>query len=533
MTVALNLHDIQGNIVKGYGRFGFPFARYIFFCVKEEKAGRQFVLGLVPLITTAVAWKAKGDTGEGIEKPAATTNVAFTYHGLKCLGLPEVSLHSFPEDFSMGMRGRHSILGDDGKSAIEYWDPVWRSEDRMAMMVSINGETKDAIEERYKDIQKLLKAAKGGVIQLAGHRGDNGAENLPYQEASAIFEHGKPVPKEHFGYVDGISNPFYKGTGQNPAYAMGSGKPTRKAPDTIAGWEPLETGEFILGYRDESQELPEAPVPRLLSFNGTFMVYRKLHQNIASFEKFLEEEAAKHPEHNKELIAAKFSGRWRNGAPITTFPTEQEANDYMAELDEAKQKLRQAKGTIEEAIAELKFLKLLSKLVGFNYNEDLEGARCPVGAHIRRCNPRGSLEYGVKDAYNTPGALINRRRIIRRGLPYGDNVDKRDEGNHGIIFMTLGVSIERQFEFVQQQWVNYGNDFKLANEKDALLGNHHTAENGKGDGVMVFPSEPDSGKAPYFCSGIPRFVETRGGEYFFIPSITALTMIGEGTIDPT
>ena len=96
--------------------------------------------------------------------------------------------------------------------------------------------------------------------------------------------------------------------------------------------------------------------------------------------------------------------------------------------------------------------------------------------------------------------------------------------------MSISASIKRQFEFVFQQWINYGNDFKLANDKDPLVGNHMEV-NGVGQGRMVVEGSAEI--APYFLSKIPRLIETRGGEYFFIPSLTALRMIGEGIVDPT
>ena len=156
-----------------------------------------------------------------------------------------------------------------------------------------------------------------------------------------------------------------------------------------------------------------------------------------------------------------------------------------------------------------------------------------MGAHIRRINPRGALEVG-KEAFNTPGALVNRRRILRRGLPYGEVSDEsRDDGDHGIIFMAINASISRQFEFVQQQWINYGNDFSLANDRDPLLGNHGVDGDGNPDGRMILEVDPKDGKPPFFCVGIPRFVETRGGDYFFVPSLTALHMLAGGIVDPT
>ena len=285
MTTNLNLHDIQGNVLKTYARQQFSDARYVFFGIRDGDQGRQFVLDLIPLITTAAPWEHPGDDGEELPKPPATTNIAFTYHGLKRLGLPEISLHSFPEEFSMGMRERSDILGDNGNSAPENWDPLWNKEtERVDVWLSINGQSNEAIEERYEEIEKILAKTNGGVIQLTGHRGANGAEDLPYQDAAALRDPaGNPTPKEHFGYTDGISNPFFEGTLTNPAYVLGAGKPTGKSPDSVSGWEPLETGEFILGHRDEAKELPKTPMPRLLAYNGSYLVYRKLHENVDSF----------------------------------------------------------------------------------------------------------------------------------------------------------------------------------------------------------------------------------------------------------
>lgn len=532
MTTKLDLHDIQGNVLKTYARQDYSYARYVFYGIVDSDCGRRFVTSLVPLVTTAAPWESPGEDGAELPKPPATTNIAFSYHGLKQLGLPEVSLHSFPEEFTMGMRERGDILGDVGANASEHWDSIWNKKDeRIDIWLSINGQSPAAIEDRYQEICKLLEKTDGGVRQLTGHRGDDFAADLPYQDAGALHDSaGKPTPKEHFGYVDGISNPFFKGTLTDPAYVLGAGKPTRDAPDSLSGWEPLETGEFILGHRDEAKELPKAPMPPPLSYNGSFLVYRKLHQNVGSFNQYIEEQG-KNLADGAEEVAAKFAGRWRNGAPITSFPTKKEADDYFAEILKAKDEVKNAEGKIKKGLARYKYVKLMSKLVGFNYNDDLAGSGCPVGAHARRANPRGALEFGEKDAFDTPGALTNRRRLLRRGLPYGKSDENSgNAGNHGIIFMTIGASIERQFEFVQQQWMNYGNDFKIANEKDPLIGNQATGEE-PGDGNMLFQTKPGFGKAPHFCTAIPQFVETRGGGYFFLPSLTALRLIGKGLID--
>ncbi len=533
MNNSLDLHDIQGNLVKGYGRFGYPKARYIFFKVHTEAKGRAFISQLSKLATNSAPWDNDDATKNILPPPLATTNVGFTFHGLKAIGVPMASLQTFPQAFAMGMKARRAILGDDGPSSPEKWDQIWKSEEQVHIWLSINGRTEQNIEDRYQEIVALVEASEQGVELLCGHRGDDGAEDLPYQAASAIYEKTEdgreiPTPKEHFGYTDGISDPYFKGVSKNPLAAIGAGKPTGKDPRTIAGWEALETGEFILGHRDEAYEYPKAPQPPLLARNGTFMVYRKLHENVGSFNQYIEEIGKDFPG-GKEALAAKFSGRWRNGAPLTTFGTEEAANNFVQELSEARTAAK--KGCPH---AKQKYAQLKSKFVAFDYSDDLEGSRCPVGAHARRVNPRGALEFGVKGAYNTPGALVNRRRILRRGLPYGESSkSSTDSGNHGIIFMALNADIERQFEFVQQQWIVYGNDFKLSNQKDALLGNHGNDAKGCPNGKMTIEGDKETGQPPFFCARIPRLVEVRGGDYFFIPSMTALRMLGEGIIDPT
>ena len=109
-------------------------------------------------------------------------------------------------------------------------------------------------------------------------------------------------------------------------------------------------------------------------------------------------------------------------------------------------------------------------------------------------------------------------------MPEGQLV--QDQGEHGIIFMALNASLFRQFEFVQQQWVEYGNDARLGNDKDMLLGNH------EGRDKHMIQGTEDPQNPPFVCGGLPNFVELRGGNYFFLPSMTALRMIAAGTVDP-
>lgn len=499
----LDLTDIQGNVVKAYGHYAYLSARYLFLKINDASAARNFLLVLSGKVTSGVYADLK--RYPGVEKPNVTTNIAFTFAGLRAIELPDKSLMGFPQEFAAGMKKRQAILGDDGPSSPEHWDPVWDKE--VHIWISINGLTEEYVEERYEWILKTINLTGNGVELLTGHRGPDGADDLPYQSAAALLsDDHKPTGAEHFGFRDGIGDPVFKGQPNKEDRVLGRGKLNKDG-----SWSPLATGEFLLGHVDEAMEYAQAPMPVVLARNGTYMVYRKLHQNVGSFNRYLEEQS-KTFNGSKEMLGAKFAGRWANGAPVVNAP------------DDA------AKVLWDQDFAAATKAEQHRMMSDFTYNDDIEGAKCPLSSHLRRINPRGSLEYGKKGAFETPGALVDRRRILRRGLPYGESSEHSDDaGEHGIIFMALNAAIERQFEFVQQQWINYGNDFKEGNDKEILLGNHDAQRPGK----MVIPAMPDTDTPPHFVTNIPRFVETRGGEYFFVPSITALQMIAAGIIDPT
>jgi Dyp-type peroxidase family len=456
----IDVSDIQGFALKGYS---FPYARFMFLELLHCKAAQSFIGKILPLVTGGQKWKVK---------PSSTLNIAFTHKGLVKLELPQPTLLSFPTEFQQGMKARGAILYDTGKNAPGHWDQVWK-EDRVHVWLGVYAESRDALEERCSTLQKLMDDSAGARL-------------LQNQDACAIFLDGKASPKEHFGYTDGFGNPDFKGAERE--CVPGQGKLTDKGV-----WEALATGEFLLGYADEAGELPVAPIPHLLARNGTFMVYRKLHQNVKTFRDYLDQKGQQYPG-GKERLASKFVGRWRDGTPVEISPDK---------MDPALVANRDRNND-------------------FTYEKDMDGQRCPLGAHIRRTNPR--------DSFGFHGRLIDRRRIMRRGLPYGNYVPEgqpvRDEDEHGVIFMALNASLFRQFEFIQQQWIEYGNDAHQGNDKDFLLGNHG------GSGKFVVQGTTDPQDPPFVCADLLNFVELRGGDYFFMPSLTALQMMAAGTVDP-
>jgi Dyp-type peroxidase family len=457
----LNETDIQGFVLRGYN---LPWARHYFIHFSDAAPGCALLLRLLPEITTGQRWDSR--------KPDSTVNIAFTHLGLAALKLPDATLLTFPVEFQQGMKKRGDILGDTGLNASERWDAIWNGEEIHAW-VGVNAVSQAALEQRCSQIVATIEASGAALV-------------LGWQDAAAIAVDGKETTREHFGYTDGFGNPDYLGVERKTQPGQG-----KLMPD--GSWEPLATGELLLGYADEAGELPVAPVPHLLANNGTFMVYRKLHQNLATFRAYLDEHAMNYGG-GKEKLAAKFMGRWRDGTPLELSPDQP---DQRIALDS-------------------------NRSTNFTYGNDPEGARCPMGAHMRRVHPR--------DAFGFNGKLINRRRITRRGLPYGPAAAEgdrvTDQEDRGVIFMALNANISRQFEFVQQQWIEYGNDAHLGNDKDMLLGNHG------GHGKFVVQGDTSATNPPFVCSGLPNFVELRGGEYFFLPSITALGMIAMRLVDP-
>ena len=457
----LNETDIQGFVLRGYNM---PVARYLFLRFSNASSARTLIRRLLHEITTGQRW----DGG----KPPSTLNIAFTHRGLAAFELPDATLLSFPVEFQQGMKKRAAILGDTGLNSPDRWDEVWQS-DSVHAWLGVSALSAEALEARCAALAALFAETGGATI-------------LDAQDAASQIVNGKQNTAEHFGYTDGFGNPDYLGFTRNSQPGQG-----KLMPD--GSWAPLATGELLLGYADEAGELPVAPVPHILAANGTFMVYRKLHQNLATFRTYLDQHAAQYAG-GKEKLAAKFIGRWRDGTPLELSP---DNHDSSIVTDPQRS-------------------------TNFTYGADGDGTRCPVGAHIRRVHPR--------DAFGFNGRLIDRRRITRRGLPYGpfaaEGEAVSDSEDRGIIFMALNASISRQFEFVQQQWIEYGNDAHLGNDKDMLLGNHG------GEGKYVIQGDRNPANPPFVCTALPNFVELRGGDYFFLPSITALGMIAMDLVDP-
>ncbi len=273
--------------------------------------------------------------------------------------------------------------------------------------------------------------------------------------------------KNVFGFRDGISNPEIEGSGIDgyPQYD-----------------KPIKAGEFLLGYPGEAGTVKPYPQPDALGKNGSFLIFRKYQSQVAEFNQFIKENTNS-PEEG-ELLAAKMVGRWKSGAPLSLSP--EEDNPDVGEDPE--------------------------KNNDFSFKNDEFGKRCPFSSHMRRMNPR--------DARNSVLQDIRLHRIIRKSVSFGDivppEITENDGKERGQFFMGISADAMGTLEFLLKQWANDGNFISLGEEKDPMIGVQQ-------EGLFTKPSDPMVDR----YHGLQTYNIMKGGDYCFLPSLTALKWISE------
>lgn len=463
----LEFQDIQGLVISAYAHL--HCATYVLLRVTDGAAARRWLGQLAADVTTAAG-----------KQERASVNVAFTRAGLEQLGLDADAIKTFSRAFFEGMATEHRsrILGDATENEPAKWN--WGGADKsnavhiLLLLFAVDEPELDLLLARQR-----ASFAQNGITEFmalpAGRQEDN---------------------HEHFGFADGMGQPAIEGSPQ--------------AKKALAR-NLLKTGEILMGHtnaydkpadsplvdaaRDPQHLLPDALQPvetvgdktskRDLGRNGTYLVFRQLAQNVADLYHFLDE-ATRTPDGQLDQdasrrLAAKFVGRWQSGAPLVLSPDKDDA--ALADADD----------------------------FGY-YERDPRGFACPLGSHIRRSNPRDSLGPDPAKAL----VSANTHRILRRGRSYGHRLPNPrvdDHQDRGLHFICLNSDIERQFEFVQQTWINNPVFGGLNGEVDPLVGYLD-----KGDAIMTVPADPLRTRV----HKIRRFVTVKGGAYFFLPSIRAL-----------
>ncbi|HTW27644.1 MAG TPA: hypothetical protein VME92_10990 [Acetobacteraceae bacterium] len=482
--------DIQALLRSGFGSL--TEAEFLLLRIADRAAARAW-LAAAPV--TSVADLAT--------RVPVATQIALTAEGMRALGVPEAALAGFADPFLSGMAGdaaRSRRLGDTGTDAPESWD--WGHAAGMPHVL-------------------LLLYAEPG--QLARHRATvlPDAQRAGFEAPSSLGTTNMGG-REPFGFADGISQP-------QPDW-RGVRRPN--TPADVEYGNLIAAGEFLLGYGNEYGRhaqrpvldpaldaallLPAAeddPTRRDLGRNGSHLVFRQLAQDVAGFWRALDRVAAGDVA-RRIGIAEAMVGRRLSGDPLVESGAPVRG---VAPRDQARN--------------------------GFTYTRDALGLRCPIGAHVRRANPRtGDLPAAAPGAlarlYAAFGfaargprddlvAASRFHRLLRRGREYGtalapaEALTAADTVESGLQFICLNADIARQFEFVQSAWLNGAKFAGLRDETDPLTGTRRPVPDLIAD-RFTWPRPNGLGER---VGPLPRFVRVRGGAYFFLPGLRALRWI--------
>ena len=550
----LDLNVLAGGLVQLMQRFGGKDYRVAMAEVRaqlpREKSPLPMTLLYEVLRQAAPAFLESGEPptirGEAREAKrdmeretvdCAPINIALSYPGLQALKVDALTLASLPDAFRDGMAARAALLGDTGDSAPKSW---YGELGRQTVHGYFAAGFTDA-DAPTKDNGELTTGADDVVLTETfwkALRGDIAAFNEPLdphgeflrlivgllflavglevlhielgQETYEVDGDGRRIKmrprREHFGFREGISQPRLRGL-ENGA-AIGGGTPCE--PDdpyceTSNGraWKGVAAGEIFLSEPDEDGQDHSQPIDPTLRLGSTFLVFRKLEQKVGEFRQFLADEDPG----GQRKLAAQFMGRQETGEPLIASAgagserSKTDLNDFLYQAD------------------------------------DPDGLQCPLGAHIRRANPR--------DITFDNGGDVRHHRILRRGISYGGSrLAERDPGNgeepdpgsgeepdpgsgeeRGLLFVAANARIDMQFEVVQGQWINTGEFLGQAGlGRCPVTGANNKSVEDRFVGT----------RSAGLVTGLPRFVVTRGGDYFYAPGVEALKAIaqGEGRFKP-
>ena len=303
---------------------------------------------------------------------------------------------------------------------------------------------------------------------------DGGATILHEQIGSAVKNHHNDGI-EHFGYVDGRSQPLLLAEDiEREATTAGTSR-----------WDP----EFSL-----NAALVKDPAGGTDTVSyGSYFIFRKLEQNVQGFKRREQELATElklNGKEERELAGALVVGRFEDGSPVTL-------------SDEAKG---------------------ANPPNDFNYAND-PGSRCPMHAHIRKVNPRGTAATEREHIMPRRGIPFTDvpRAVHPSDLPGSENLADFDlkvkpdlpTTGVGLLFMAYNSNLTKQFVFTQQSWANDAGFPSTGVGADPIIG-----QGADTSVVQTWPVKWDDVGGGTKTLNFANFVTMRGGEYFFAPSLT-------------
>lgn len=486
-----DLDDIQAIVHSGFAKL--TGCTYLLLRIHQPQAARAW---LRSQRIANVADLKKGYLPEIMQ-------LAVTSAGLTALGCAADIVNGFSPEFVVGMAGdpsRSSRLGDTGANAPQDWR--WGAGDMEPHLLVMLFSTEELIEALSHRISAEVAAA--GMTQIT---------QLTTSDMKG---------REPFGFTDGVSQPAPDWHGQYQA------TPT----DNMVYRNHLALGEVLLGYRNEyglfterplidsagagTEMLPPAiddPDRHDVGRNGSYLVFRQLDQDVRGFWRWVHQAAG---DADPVSLAETMVGRQLSGDPLSGFATE--------DIPGIEPKDRGQNG--------------------FTFMQDKSGQHCPFGAHIRRANPRtgdfpdgrqGIIAkliaiFGLSGTAEDDTIASSRfHRLIRRGREYGRSMEPSQaalpdapDPQSGLHFICLNANIARQFEFVQAAWLENAKFAGLTGESDPLLGTRRAFP---ADQPTDSFRQPDAGGPSHVLRPVPQFIFVRGGAYFFLPGLRALSWL--------
>jgi Dyp-type peroxidase family len=465
--------EIQGNIFAGFNKDHMTF---LMLQVKDAPTGRAYLKELMPRIATTKQVATFNEQfsnarrlrggDDPLNLKAVWVNMSLTQHGLLALAPGLRSDLQNFFSFNAGPANRAQDLRDTGLSAPVNWVFGGPNQAPIDIMLMVAADDEDDLQLEL-DKQRAL-ASTHGVIVVFEQRGDT----LPEERAG----------HEHFGFKDGISQPGIRGF-----HPVDPEHPNER--EGHPGTEMIAPGEFVLGLEGEIN----TPLVPDWMVNGSFQVLRRLSQDVPGFWAQVTRQHHSLPANDpmkEDLLASKLVGRWRSGTPLSHAPDQDNRSAQERDRDN-----------------------------DFKYDDDFDGLKTPRFAHIRKMYPRDNNRFGDRT-----------RRILRRGIPFGEPFDPTAGRGHGVdadrglLFNAYMASIEIQFEFLQQSWAND------ANFPSSVMGENRT--NGP---------DPIIGEDPAACEirredrpdvrlDFRRFVHTTGAVYAFSPSLSTIRKLANGEL---
>ncbi|POS72801.1 dyp-type peroxidase [Diaporthe helianthi] len=463
MSSSIDLSNIQGDILSGLPKKAETF--FFFEIDKNVAAFRARLHKAVPLIASDKSVASGRDEIAAHRKQhsgflsIAFANISFSSKGLQKLGINAAEAKD--DGFTAGMLPDAKALGDAGTGGDgKPFDPKWIPEFKKGTIdgvIVVAGDCEQSIKKKLDEILDVFQKTVHKVINISGH-------SRP----------GKESGHEHFGFLDGVSNPAVDGISED-----------------LSEQGPVKPGVILLG-RDGDAQAADRPG---WAKDGSFLAFRFLQQLVPEFDRFLELNAPRVNDpavNTAELLGARFTGRWKSGAPIQVTPLH---DDPKLAADKTKNNV-------------------------FTFDQGNQ-EKCPFAAHVRKMNPRGDI----------PNEAINQHKVMRRGIQYGPEVDDRERQQHktqkdrGLLFVSYQSSLGNGFQFLQKAWANAVNFPPGAPPGqtpgfDPLIGQIDNTVHNEGPRNMTGANPADV--AASMDLGFQVWVVPKGGEYFFSPSISVL-----------